>query len=570
MDHQFLYIAGGGLVIAILAVTFARRTGLATPLLLIGFGLAASFLPGVPSLHLDPELILSGVLPPLLYASAVNVPVQDLRRNLGLITWLAFVVVAAGAVAIGAVMHLIFGIPLALGIALGAVVSPTDAVAAAAIGKRLGLPPRVMSVLEGESLVNDASALVLLRSAIAALSLGTFSLSDALLDFAWAVIGAAIIGTAAGWLTVLVRERLADPVLNTTISFAVPFVAFVPAEEVGASGVLAVVVAGLITGHQAGKRFSARDRQMERTNWATVNFILETAVFLAMGFELPQFLDQARGETDDGTIVAMVAVMVGLLLLVRFVGVAGPLLVDRRIRPERTTRVKRKIASAHDYLEDLEPQTTREIDRVSIMRRRLARSSADIEFGKTQPLTGRSGLVLAWCGMRGVVTLAAVQTLPYDVEQRSTIVLVAVLVAVVTLLLFGLTLPPLIRRLGLEEASPADRRGEFFALMKQLSIATKEKIGPLADLQIDGMPIDPALAQSLQERFLPILLGNIQALRRAKPGIREQSLLVQRLYLDAMRDALLAERSVGAYASEAYAKAEALLDREEHRLNAGI
>jgi NhaP-type Na+/H+ or K+/H+ antiporter len=570
VEHEYLYIAGVGLVISIIAVAFSRRTGVATPLLLIAFGVGASYLPGVPDLHVEPDLILAGVLPPLLYASAVRLPVLDLRRNLGLISWLALAIVVVGALGVGYVVHLLFDVPLALAIALGAVVSPTDAVAATAIGRRMGLPPRVMTVLEGESLVNDASALVVLRSALVAASAGTFSLGHAVGDFLWAVVGALLVGTAVGWLTVLVRHRLADPVLNTSISFAVPFLAFVPAEEVHASGVLAVVVAGLVTGHQAGKRFSARDRQMERTNWATISFLLENAVFIVLGFELPRLLAEARGTTSDSRIAAMVLVVLLLLVGLRFVGVAGPLLMDRLRREERADRVRERLGQFEERIEGLTPSSTQEIQRVSMARRRLARASADIAFEQREPLTGRAGLVLAWSGMRGVVTLAAVQTIDVDAEGRSTLVVVACLVAVASLLLFGLTLPPLIRRLGLRPVSPAKQRGEFFTLMQQLRDDTVEQLGPIGELVVDGEPIDPALAESLERRFLPILLGTIQQLRQQKPGLREKSLLVQRLYLDTMREALLSERSIGAYTSETYAQAEALLDREEQRLNAGI
>ncbi len=563
-------MAGGGLVISILALAFSRRTGVAAPLLLLALGVLASFIPGIPAVHVSPELILTGVLPPLLYASAVNLPVIDVRRNFAMITWLAMVLVVVGALLVGIVVHLVFGIPLALGVALGAVVSPTDAVAATAIGRRLGLPPRVMSILEGESLVNDASALVVLRSALAAASVGTFSLGGAVLDFGWAVAGAILVGLAAGWLTVLVRQRLADPVLNTAISFVVPFVAFMPAEEIGASGVLSVVVAGLVTGHEASRRFTARDRQMEHTNWMTISFLLENAVFLVMGFELMDIIDAAREESSDLRIVSLVAVVFGLLVVIRFVGVAGPLLMDRRLRSDRTSRRRERIKTVKQRLDEFDPATTREMERLDKARHYVRRHSADVAFALREPLTGRSGLVLAWSGMRGVVTLAAVQTIPVDADHRNTLVVVAVLVAVVSLMLFGLTLPPMIRRLDLQSTDPAEKQGDFFALMKQMAAATTEQLGPMEDLEIAGERIDPELAESLKHRFMPILLGHIQHLRTSKPGAREQSLLVQRLYLDTMREALLVERSIGAYTSETYRSAEALLDREEQRLNAGI
>ncbi|GAA3559697.1 hypothetical protein GCM10022235_29970 [Kribbella ginsengisoli] len=185
VDHQFLLVAGAGLAIMITASVFARRTGVAAPLLLVGLGIGASYLPGTPVIHVEPELILAGVLPPLLYSSAVQLPVLDVRRNVSLIAWQSVVMVIVSALAIGALVHALFPeISFALGTALGAVVSPTDAVAATAIGHRIGLPPRLMTVLEGESLVNDASALVVLRTAIAAIAASSgFSFGHTVLDF---------------------------------------------------------------------------------------------------------------------------------------------------------------------------------------------------------------------------------------------------------------------------------------------------------------------------------------------------------------------------------------------------
>lgn len=568
MESEYLILGCGGLIISLLAVMFSRRTGVATPLLLMAFGFLASLIPGAPDVHLDPELILAGVLPPLLYASAVRLPVTDFRRNLGLIMWLSVVMVVAGALIVGFAVHLVFDIPLALSVALGAVVSPTDAVAATAIGRRVGLPARPMAVLEGESLVNDATALVLLRTSVAAASVGVFSLGDAIADFAWAVAGAAISGVVVAWITILIRQRLNDPILSISFSFATPFLAFVPAEEMGASGVLAVVIAGLITGHEAGKRFSARDRQTERTNWATVNFLLEHLVFIVMGLELVDLVEQARTETADGTIIAMVGVVFAVLVVFRFVGLAGPLLLERRLRPRRTDRRQNRIDLVADRLAEFTPETEREERLLRSHHRRVRRGQADVDFALNEPLTGRAGLVLGWAGMRGVVTLAAVQTLPLSVEKRSTLVVVGLLVAIITLVLFGLTLPAIIRRLGLVDDPPEEHESEFFTLMRHLAAATQAEVGPLEEVEIDGERIDPELAKMLSERFTPILMGRLHKMRQRKPGIRQQSLSVQKMYLDVMRDELIIERSIGAYSSEAYAQAEAYLDREEQRIAA--
>ncbi len=296
MDFAFLAVVA---VVTIVAVArFANKLRVAAPLILVLVGLALSYLPFVPDVEVKPEWILAGVLPPLLYSAAVNVPLVDFRRNLKAISGLSVVLVVVSSVLIGWILSTILpDLSLAAGIALGAVVSPTDAVAATSIGKRLGMPSRLVSVLEGESLVNDASALVLLRSAIAATA-GTVSLWGVLGDFAYAVALAIAIGIVVGFITVRIRSRLGDPVLTTVISFAVPFIAYLPAEHFHASGVLSVVVAGLYTGHQSAKYFTAQDRISERINWRTTQFLLENGVFLLMGLELEAIVSQVSRTTS--------------------------------------------------------------------------------------------------------------------------------------------------------------------------------------------------------------------------------------------------------------------------------
>ena len=244
-----LLIAAAVLIVVVAVSLLSSRIGIAAPLLLVVLGMSVGYLPGIPLIEIDPEIILVAVLPPLLYSSAVNVPVLDLRRNLGPIAGLSVALVIISAVAVGLLLHLVVpAIPLAAAIALGAVVAPTDAVAATAIGKRLGMPPRLVAILEGESLVNDATSLVLLRTAIAATA-GTFAFWETLGIFVYAVVVATLIGLAIGFVTMGVRSKLANPVYDTVISFTVPFIAFVPAEAAGGSGVIAVVVAGLYSGH---------------------------------------------------------------------------------------------------------------------------------------------------------------------------------------------------------------------------------------------------------------------------------------------------------------------------------
>jgi len=566
VDHQFLLVAGAGLAIMIAASVFARRTGVAAPLLLVALGIGASYLPSTPAIHLEPEIILAGVLPALLYSSAVQLPVLDVRRNLGLISWLSVVMVIVSALAIGAVVHAIFpSISFALATALGAVVSPTDAVAATAIGHRVGLPPRLMTVLEGESLVNDASALVVLRTAVAAIAATGFSLGDAILDFVWAVVGAVVIGVLVGYLTALLRQRLDDPVLNTTISFAVPFLAYFPAEEAGASGVLAVVVAGLLTGAVGSRRFSARDRQTQATTWTTISFLLESGVFLAMGYQLPELVDAASAETTAGEITAIVLLVVGLLAALRFLGFAWPAVQSLLGRGDRTEQARARLDQFEEHLDSMDPADEREETRLEWARRRLARSHADVDFEEREPITARGFLVLAWAGMRGVVTVAAAQTIPIGTAHRATVVLAAFLVALITLALFGLTLPALIARMRFRPESAEEKRDSVQALLRQVGESAIDALGPLEEQTIEGERLDPAVVSTMKERIVPRIVSASRQLTETKPDTREQMLIVQNRYLDAMRTALDAERSIGAYSSETYRHVEVLLDTIEQR-----
>jgi NhaP-type Na+/H+ or K+/H+ antiporter len=567
VDHQIVLIAGAGLAIMIAATVFARRTGVAAPLLLVALGIGASYLPSTPAIHIEPEIILAGVLPPLLYASAVQLPVLDVRRNFGLISWLSIVMVIVSALVIGALVHAVFpSISFALATALGAVVSPTDAVAATAIGHRVGLPPRLMTVLEGESLVNDASALVVLRTAVAALAVTShFSLGHTALDFAWAVVGAILIGAAVGLLTAVLRQRLDDPVLNTTISFAVPFLAYFPAEAAHASGVLAVVIAGLLTGALGSRKFSARDRQTQATTWTTISFILESGVFLAMGYQLPELVDDARSETTIGEITGLVLLVVGLLVVLRFLGLAWPWLQGRFGRKDRHEQVQAQLDQFEERLETMEPADQREENRVAWARKRLARGRADADFEKREPITGRGMLVLAWAGMRGVVTVAAAQTIPVGTPHRDTVVLAAFIVALITLVLFGISLPAVIAKMRFRPESSDDKRDSVQALMRQIGEAAIDAVGPLEEQTVDGEPLDPVVVSTLKDRIVPRLVSGSQQLRETKADTREQIEILQRRYLDAMREALGTERSIGVYSSETYRQVEGFLDTVEQR-----
>src|SRR6478735_6049574 len=327
-----LIVVGTLAVVAIVGVNIlAPKAGVAAPLVLVAVGVVVSFVPAVPEIEFEPEWILAGILPPLLYSAAVGLPTMDFRRDFTAISGLSVVLVLLSTALLGYLFTwLIPGIPLAAGFALGAIVSPTDAVATSIV-KRLGASPRVVTLLEGESLLNDASALVLLRSAIAAIALTVasdgvapaFSLWAVAGDFVFAVVVAVLVGSLVGFLGLTVRRRLANPALSTAVSFVVPFIAYLPTEELGASGLVAVVTAGLVTGNGAAKYLRPQHRLAEESNWRTVELLLEGTVFLLMGLELFALVtdvQEAHGSLWRAVGIAALAAVV--ILVVRSAYVA--------------------------------------------------------------------------------------------------------------------------------------------------------------------------------------------------------------------------------------------------------
>ncbi|WP_307814067.1 cation:proton antiporter [Nocardioides baculatus] len=566
---ELLTLAIAALMAIVVAAVLSRRTGIATPLVLLVVGIVFSLVPSTPEFTLEPDWILLGALPPLLYATAVQVPVIDLRRSLGMITWLSVTLVVVSALVVGAVVHLVVPeVSFAAGVALGAVVSPTDAVAATAIGKRLGLPHRLMTVLEGESLFNDASALVVLRTALLAITAG-FSLGDAVVDFARAVVLAIVIGFVVGHATVWLRSKLADPVLMTAVSFIVPFLAFLPAEEAEASGVVAVVVAGLVTGHHGSRRFTARERLTERTNWLTLQFLVENGVFLLMGLQVEGLLrDLDESNSTPTEVVVVAALVLGVLLVLRTAFVAVQVLAARRRQP-RLDAMRERLSSISDRVDSMaaEPRVASERGqrRMSQFRRRVQRGQADVDYQESEPVTARGGVVLSWAGMRGVVTLAAALTIGTEVEERTLLITVAFVVAVTSLLLYGGTLPLLIRTLGVSGADPGDTRDEVIDLFGDITRTASQALGPLDALVVDGQAIDPEVAtESLA------WLDRIEERRGDTTPealtLASQRMLLHRHYISLMRDALHEEQAIGAYSTAALTQASALIDAQELRL----
>ncbi|PJJ71792.1 CPA1 family monovalent cation:H+ antiporter [Diaminobutyricimonas aerilata] len=563
MEIGFVAVLG---LLAIVAVSaFAPKVGVAAPLILTVVGIAFGLLPGVPDVEVPPEWILAGVLPPLLYSSAITLPVVDFRRDFGTISALSVVLVVVSAVLTGLVLAaLLPGVGLASAIALGAVISPTDVVAATSIGKRLGLPSRLTTILEGEGLVNDATALVLLRSAVAVGALSTDVEMDALDvvgDFGYAVAVAVAIGFVVGFATVWVRRRLADPVLDTAISFAVPFLAYLPAEHLDASGVLAVVVAGLYTGHNGARHFSAQARIAQRLNWRTVQFVLENAVFLVMGVQITSIVSEVVESRASVVLAVVIGLVLSLVLaVVRFLFVAPLLLAVRRSmrRAERGHRRFERVLEYWRSLRMLDPRQERRRERAETA---FERRGNDLAQLRTEGLGWRGGLVLGWSGMRGVVTLAAAQSLPVDTPDRAQLVLIAFTVAITTLLVQGSTLPWVIRRSGVRGSDETADNRELATLLDEINeagLTTLDDEDP-DDEVVQRVRHDTLLgAQSAWERAR-VDDGDVEA-----PHSRYRAL--RRDVLAAEREALLDARSRRAYPSRILRRAQALLDLEETRL----
>lgn len=572
MEYGLIAVA---FVVLLVGVSLlSGRIRVAAPLVLVVVGIMIGYIPGVPLIDVPPEIILLGVLPPLLYSAAVNVPLMDFRRNLRPIAGLSVLLVILSALIVGAVVHFIFPqVPFAAAVALGAVVAPPDAVAATSVGKRLGLPARIVSILEGESLVNDATSLVLLRTAIAAVS-GGFVFWEAAGAFAFSVFASIVIGYVMGVVTVWIRSRLNNPVYDTMISFIVPFVSFLPAEEIGASGVLAVVVTGLYTGHHSARQFSAIARTNERLNWRTIQFALENGVFLVMGLQLHALV----GEVTDATFtlghVALLSILVVAVLIVGRALFVAPLIISmrgearrRQVKESALTRFENKLRRRKKLSSE---QAAKRLERAH------DRAQADLDHEIATQLGWRDGVVLSWSAMRGVVTLAAAQSIPATVPYRAQIVLIAFLVAVLTLLLHGLTLPIVIRKLWPEGTSSGVDGSELAALSRDLIDSGLEAIDDELENEAergDSKPTPEAAVNraksSAKNSLAPLALKLYETSAIGTHPTETPAaayLRLARIALDAQRTTLLEERAIGRYSSSALRAAEMALDAHETRL----
>jgi Na+/H+ antiporter len=424
------------LLSVVIAVSgLARRwQRLPAPLLLVIVGLIASYLPFIPEVELDSDLVLVGLLPPLLYAAAIRTSLMDFRSNRRPIALLSVGLVFFSTLGVGLVAYWLLPIPFAAAFALGAVVAPPDAVAATAIARRIGMPRRIVSILEGESLVNDATAIVALRTAIAALG-GAVSLFEIAADFAIAAGGGALVGIVVAMVIGKIRLFVQQTALDNSLSLITPFIAYLLAEQIHASGVLAVVVTGLLLGHKAQQIQNATSRISERHNWQTIQFLLENSVFLLIGLQVRSIVTDVAGSSlGFGRISLACGAVLGTVMLLR------PLWV---------------------YPSTYLPRMIKSIGR------------ADPAPPWTYPA------VVSWAGMRGVVTLAAAFVLPVTVPHREVLILVALVVTAGTLLIQGFTLPGLVRLLGLRGP---DRREDTLQEAAVLQEATEAGLAELEKL----------------------------------------------------------------------------------------
>jgi len=523
--------------VAIVAVRWiAEKSGLPAAALLTVVGILYALLPG-PNVRLDPNLTLTFVIPPLLYSAALDSSLIDIRRNLRTVISLSVALVLATAMLIGVVFSLwVTGATLAVGVALGAAVAPPDPVAALAVGRRVGLPNKLVTLIQGEGLLNDATALTLLSVAVAAAGGHAFSFPTAVGQFVIAAAGGVVVGVTVAYVIRLLRRLRADPLISNAISLATPFAAYLLGETAHVSGVLAVVVAGLIVGHDAPRMVTGASRLQTSAVWRLVDFLLEGLVFLLIGQQLRGVVE-GLVEYRPSTIIIAVSITVGVVLLLR------PLwLVLTQLLPK----------SLHTRLGgDLDP---------------------DQVIRREQSLGGREVTALSWAGTRGVISLAAIFTLPPTFADRDLLLFCTFVVVLVTLVGQGLTFAPLVRRLGLK-ANEADavrvrneaRSASVKAALDRLDEIQEERHDHVEDHAIENTrrQLDHRLER--YRRRLDLLDKSDSDQVPQSPQY-EAALQVRRAVIDAQRDELLRWRDAGRLPDEGLRVLERELDHEERLL----
>ncbi|HEY8170994.1 MAG TPA: Na+/H+ antiporter [Candidatus Limnocylindria bacterium] len=447
------------LLAVVAAVTvLAQRFGIPYPILMVIAGLAIGLVPGVPRVELDPETVLVLFLPPILFSAAYFLSPRDLRRNarpIGLLAVGLVIVTTLAVAAVAMAMAPELGWPVA--IALGAIVSPPDAIAATSIARRLNLPRRLVVIFEGESLVNDATALTFYRLAVAAAVAGiALDFGAAATGFAVIVAGGVVVGLVVGWVATWLLSLLEDPPVEVLVSLLAPFAAYLPAESAGVSGVIATVVAGLFVGWRSPRVMGSNTRVLGTATWGMVIFVVNGLAFLLIGLQLPTVMAEIEGY-GLSELIGMAAAVSLTVIIVRLVWVYPATYLPRWLWPPLARR-------------DPAPPA-------------------------------RVVLILGWGGMRGAVTLAAALALPLQTSAgdpfpgRGLVIFLAFSVVLVTLIGQGLTLPALIRAVGVVDDGSLEHE-ETHAR----SAATQAALGRIEELRSE-VPSHLPLLDQLKERY---------------------------------------------------------------------
>jgi len=521
VDHIEVTLVLLLVAVALLAAA-ARAINVPYPIVLVIGGAVLGFF-GLPDVKLDPDLVLLIFLPPLLYAAAFFANLRDLRADLRVISLQAIGLVLATMVVVAVVAHeLVDGVSWPVAFTLGAIVGPTDPVAATAIARRLGVPRRQIAILEGEGLINDATALVAYQIGIkATVGVAAFSLMDAGLEFVVDAVGGIAIGLAVGYVVAEIRQRLNDPLIENTIGLLTAYAAYVPAEQAGVSAVLAAVTVGCYLGWRAPRIAGPSTRLMGFGMWELLQFLLNALLFVLIGLQLPSILDTLDETFSTSTLLGYGAAVSAAVVLTR-------------------------LAWGHSLV-----FVIRALDRRASQRERRS--------------NWRLRTVIAWAGMRGAVSLAAALALPGDFPQRDLIVFLTFAVIFVTLVLQGLTLPPLIRWLDVRDDGTEEEREELKARL----YATKAALARIDELAGEEWTRDDTIermrgAYEYRKRRLAARAGKIE-----DDGMEDRSVAYQTLVreiLEAQREAVVRLRNEGTISNDVMHRLERELDLEDERL----
>ena len=526
MHEAELLIAG--LLVAVAGLSaLARQLSLPYPIVLVIGGAAFGFIPGMPDVRLDPDVVLVVFLPPLLYGAAFFANLGDIRANLRSNTLAAIGLVLVTMIAVAVVAHAVIpGMPWGAAFALGAIVSPTDPLAGAAIMRRLGVPRRPVSAVEAEGLFNDATALVAYRVAVVAVVDGSFSLGDAVLRFVVSVIGGIAIGLAVGWIVAFIRARTQDAQVSITISLLSGYAAFIPADQLGVSGVLAAVTTGIYMGLRGPSIIPPRTRLQGLYVWEILDFLLNAALFVLVGLQLRTVVDGITGR-PAGDVVGYALAISGVVVGARLV-----------------------------WLNTM-PYVIRALDRRPAQRLRR--------------VGWRMRALIAWSGMRGAVSLAAALALPLETDagtpfpDRDLIIFLTFAVIFATLVAQGLTLPALIRALRVT-SDGTEQQEELRARLE----ATKAALAQIDALAEEDWTREETIERmrgmyEYRQRRFKAQAGKIDD----DVGYEDRALAYQQMVqsvLAAQRARLVALRNEGVISNEVMNRVVREFDLEESRL----